>query len=309
MKNVSDALERVLHRHRSELSAALHEQSPSPQAPAPQPSAPGPASPLSPIAEARRAAGQAFYDQVHALRAEGASIGSIARRTGRDPNTVQKYLRSAQCPTRAPRRTKTGTLTVFDTHLRTWWREGCHDAKALWQELVPLGFRGTVRTVQRHVAAWPTAHPRRGHRVALGGRIDAVPLAKPPSPRQARWWLVSPPERLTTEQAEYVGRLSARCPVVAAARELATEFGRLLRAHDLGAFDRWLRGAAACELAEFRELSASLQRDLAAVTEAIRGPWSNGQTEGQVNKLKALKRQMYGRASVSLLRQRMLHAA
>jgi transposase len=113
----------------------------------------------------------------------------------------------------------------------------------------------------------------------------------------------------TARGAGYVTRLTAGCPPIAAARDLATEFGRLLRARNVAALDTWHGAAALSEQSEFRALAASLRRDGAAVTAAVREPWSNGQTEGQVNKLEMLKRQMYGRAGLALLRQRMLLAA
>ena len=83
----------------------------------------------------------------------------------------------------------------------------------------------------------------------------------------------------------------------------------MLRERDVAALDAWHGAAARSEHSEFRALAASLRRDWAAVTAAVRETWSNGQTEGQVNKLKMLKRQMYGRAGLALLRQRMLLAA
>jgi transposase len=314
LKNVGEALERVLHRHRPALTTALAESATdtTQEAPVPELPAPALAPATSTVAAARRAARQAFYDEVQALHAEGASLHAIAAQTGKSRVTVRTYLRAPNCPPRAPRRTKVGTLTMFDAHLRARWAEGCDDAKALWQELVALGFRGTARTVQRHVAGWPTTNPhrRRGHqRPAAAPGAPPLPPTKPPSPRQARWWLVLPAARLTPEQRQYVTRLVAGCPSIATARDLAAEFGRLLRARDVDAFAAWLDTAASSEHSEFRALATSLRRDEAAVTAAVREAWSNGQTEGQVNKLKMLKRQMYGRAGLDLLRQRMLLAA
>ena len=136
-----------------------------------------------------------------------------------------------------------------------------------------------------------------------------MPAPKPPSPRQARWWLVLPASRLEPTQQRYVERLTTACPALAHARALAVDFATLLRARDAAALEAWLTRAAASDHAEYRDLATSLRRDLAAITAAVRTPWSNGQTEGQVNKLKMLKRQMYGRGSVALLRTRLLAIA
>ncbi len=95
---------------------------------------------------------------------------------------------------------------------------------------------------------------------------------------------------------------------VAQARRLAHRFLGLIRRRNLEGFDRWLSQARACAVAELRRLAASLEADLCAVRAAFSSPWSSGQVEGQINRLKYLKRQMYGRAKLDLLRIRVLHS-
>jgi transposase len=120
--------------------------------------------------------------------------------------------------------------------------------------------------------------------------------------------LVLPEARLTPSQQDYVRALIQACEPLRIAQELAVEFGRLIRTPNVAALEPWLTRAEGSGLREFRDFAAGL-RDAAAVRAAIEQTWSNGQTEGQVNKLKMLKRQMYGRASVALLDQRMRAAA
>ncbi len=175
----------------------------------------------------------------------------------------------------------------------------------LWHELQTFGFRGGYRSVQRHVGRWRTEGRAPGgdpHRRSVLG-------AKTPSPRQVRWWLVLPEARLSPEQRRYVSALTTTTVAIQAAQELAREFGRVLGEHDTTALEPWLVRAGGSDLVEFRDLVPGLRRDQAAVQAAVEPTWSNGQTEGQVNRIKMLKRQMYGRASVALLRQRVLHAA
>jgi transposase len=131
----------------------------------------------------------------------------------------------------------------------------------------------------------------------------------PPSPKLARWWLVLPAARLSVEQRRVVDYLTERIPAVCTARGLAVDFAQVLRDRDVTGRTVWLDRAPASAHAEFRDLAASLRQDFAPVDAAVRGPWSNGQTEGQVTKLKMLKRQTYGRASIALLRKRLLYAA
>jgi transposase len=83
-------------------------------------------------------------------------------------------------------------------------------------------------------------------------------------------------------------------------------FRGLLKGSDPEPLDRWLSDAANSGIHGMHRFAATLRRDLAAVRNAISAPWSNGQTEGQINRLKTLKRSMYGRAGVELLRARIL---
>lgn len=124
-----------------------------------------------------------------------------------------------------------------------------------------------------------------------------------------RWWLLLPAERRTARQQAYLDRLLPGTAALQLAAELAREFGRLVRERDLAALEPWLARAEASGLAEFAACAASLRQDKAAVEAALTLPWSNGQTEGQVTRLKLVKRQMYGRAKADLLRRRVLHRA
>lgn len=301
-KNVGDALERVLHQQRAALAEAAKEsveaandrRGPTEEIAARR--EPTPAQTARPGLPR-----QTWYDEIHRLHREGVSQHVISARMGLSRVTIRKYLRAPTCPTRAPRRTKIGTLTGFDTHLRTRWEAGCRDAVVLWQELRAQGFRGTYRTVQRHVAGWRTIED-------VPTAIRAAMSAQAPSPRQARWWLTLPSERLSASQRRFVEVLVRNSDRVRSAQRLAVTFDRVLRGHNAAALDAWVIEAEASEVAEFRAFAETLRHDVQAVRGAITSPWSNGQTEGQVNKIKMLKRQMYGRASVDLLRQRLLAA-
>jgi transposase len=88
---------------------------------------------------------------------------------------------------------------------------------------------------------------------------------------------------------------------------LARHFLGLIHRRDVSGIDRWLRRAGSCPVPEMRRFAASLRADLSAVRAAFVSPWSSGQVEGQINRLKFLKRQMYGRAKLDLLRMRVLH--
>ncbi len=89
-------------------------------------------------------------------------------------------------------------------------------------------------------------------------------------------------------------------------RQLAMRFRGLVRGGSLEKLDEWLRDPSSCGICSMRRFAKTLRQDKSAVRSAVTDPWSNGQTEGQINRLKTLKRSMYGRAGIELLRARML---
>jgi transposase len=154
--------------------------------------------------------------------------------------------------------------------------------------------------VQRHVQNW---REKRRSRVPPGRQ----PPPRVLTPRQCSWLLTNPDHpHVTDEQRDRVRRLVECCPTLAAAQELALGFCRLVRERRAGELAAWLEHVAQSEVAELKAFARSLAQDQAAVEAALSLEWSNGQVEGQVNRLKFLKRQMYGRAGFDLLRARVL---
>lgn len=137
----------------------------------------------------------------------------------------------------------------------------------------------------------------------------AAAPAPVPSPRQVKWWLLGAPEELTAEQGAYVRRLLAAAPILATAQQVALEFGRLVRERDRAALSGWLQQAELSGIAELRTVAVGMRRDRMAIEAALVLPWSQGQTEGQVTRLKLVKRAMYGRGGLDLLRGRLRRGA
>ena len=136
-----------------------------------------------------------------------------------------------------------------------------------------------------------------------------TPKVRVLSPRQSMWLLVRSTKHLTDDEQAARDALCAASGAIATASRLAQSFQQMVTTRDAPALDGWLAEAKACAVAELRQFAASLQRDYAAVKAGLSEVWSNGQLEGQVNRLKLLKRQMFGRAKFDLLRTRVLHAA
>jgi transposase len=309
VKNAGDALERVLQRHRTALRQATAPSTPPAPAPADTATQADPASTPDAPLTAYQQQRQPLYLAMVELAAAGWSKAAIARQLGVSIPTVRAYLLAGGPPDLTTRGPRLGSGRPHETFLRERWQAGCHDAKALWGELREQGYRGSLRTVQRLVAPWRAPdEPRRGRRPA-GAAPPPLPPPRPPSPRRVRWWLLQAAAERTVEQEAFLTALLEGCPEVATAQALVCDFLTLLRQRDQAALDGWLARAASSEVPEVRELAAGLAQDRAAVEAALTMPWSNGQTEGHINKLKLVKRAMFGRAGFSLLRRRVLRAA
>ena len=290
----SAVVRRAARQVTEELAAAAAAAAPQPP-PAREPSAAARASQAS---FARR---QARYEEAARLRAAGASISRIAALLGADRKTVRRWLRLG----RAPLWTKPRRGSVLDEHatyLDRRWAEGCRNAARLWRELLSRGFTGRPATVR----AWATRRRKSEPQTAAGATgTRAVPWQPPSGSRVARLLMADTDARSAPERA-FVERLLAEAPKLADAVAFAKRMDRLLRRESEESLEQVLADAAGTLLAEF---AANLRRDLPAVQAALDTPWTTSPAEGQINRIKTIKRSMYGRAGFPLLRARVLNAA
>jgi transposase len=297
LRNLGDALARALDRHQHDLRAAtasVVEGMQSVQAERDVPS-----SPAVPPAADRHAIRRARFDEALALQGQGWSVRRIARALGVNRQTVQGWLRSRQLPTwrQQPRGS---SVDRHADHLRRRWDEGCRNATELWREIRQQGFRGQLRTVQRWVRQCRSADPTAA---GLGRTTVAWPT---PSRQRVAWLVVADRERLDAREQRFVDALMASSPELHHLISLAREFRTLVRQKEADRLDEWVTTARRSALAGFAE---GLARDLAAVRAALSLPWSTGPVEGQISRLKTIKRTMCGRAGFELLRHRVLEAA
>jgi transposase len=248
---------------------------------------------------------RANYEQARALHANGASVAQIARTVGISRMTVYKYLR--QGPPQRKRHSVHGrqrVLAPYEPYLLKRWEEGCRMATALWREIRAQGFAHSLTTVQRFVnqlrreGSPPADRPR-----------TALTKAHGPPPRLVATLVLRRPERRSDEQRAYLQLLTSEEPTIATAIKLAEDFLVMLRQREGERLPDWLAAAEASSIDELARFAGKLRMDQEAVQAGLTLRWSNGQTEGQVAKLKLIKRQGYGRAKVDLLRTRMLRAA
>ena len=132
------------------------------------------------------------------------------------------------------------------------------------------------------------------------------PKVKPPSPRQAAMLLARRPEKLKPDEQQLLVRLNECCPEIPILYTLTQGFSEVFHSKQSEALQKWMADARQTGLPEIGRFCDGLRRDAVAVTAAVTLPWGNGQVEGQIHRLKLVKRRMYGRAKFNLLRRRVL---
>lgn len=249
---------------------------------------------------ARHQPRQARYAEVRRLSHAGATVSAIARACELDRKTVRKWLREGG-PGTWGRPSSPGVLGPYLDQLERRWAEGARNATRLWAELVSAGFRGGRSTVR----AWATRR-RRASLDTLDPKPTVRESWKPPSVVRVARLIRADPADMHGLDRVFLNRLLAEVPALAVVHGLARGFAVLVRKEDPGTLDEWLAATAGTPLESFAQ---SLEKDLAAVQAALDTPWSTSPVEGQISRLKMIKRTMYGRAGFALLRSRVLHAA
>ena len=235
---------------------------------------------------------KAECEAIRAMVDAGLAIKEIVRRTGRSRKLVRDIVRGGGDDVFRPR---VSTLTPHLPRLEAAWSGGCRNGAALWRRLRAEGFGGSLRVVTE----WTTRHRR-------SERAEAAMIRRPPPARGIARLMLARHDRLTREESLIVATAERTVPPLVVARDLVNRFHTMLRNGTAALLPQWIADAKTSVLASF---GRGIAADLAAVTAAVSEPWSNGQTEGQITRLKLLRRQMYGRGNLDLLRARLLGAS
>jgi transposase len=247
-----------------------------------------------------------IYEAIHALSAQGAGITTIARQLGISRPTVYAYLRRGTPPTpRSPQRSGQ-VLRPYIPYLIRRWREGVTDSMQLWRELQAQGYAHSARTVCRFIT--------RLRRAAEGGQSPEAQTSpytrrQGPSARAVSCTGVCPDAKRSSEARMYIEHLTQVDRSIAQAYHLSQTFLTLVRERRGHELEAWMSETMRSGNEALARFAQSLQEDLTAVKAGLTLPWSNGPVEGQITRLKLLKRQGYGRAGFPLLRQRVMPAA
>jgi transposase len=246
------------------------------------------------------------YEAIHTLSAPGAGITTIARQLGISRPTVYAYLRQGTPPApRSPQRSGQVLRPSLPDLIRRW-REGVTDSMQLWREIQAQGYTHSARTVCRFITRL-----RRATEVGQAPEPQASPDTRPqgPSARAVSCAWVCPDAKRSSEARMYLEHLAQVDRSMAQAYHLSQAFLALVRERRGHALEAWISKTMRSGNEALARLARGLQEDLAAVKAGLTLPWSNGPVEGQITRLKLLKRQAYGRAGFPLLRQRVMPAA
>ena len=236
---------------------------------------------------------------IHALREQGKGIKTIMRELGLAKETVRRFARAATVEELLAK-PLAGRPSILDPHkpyLHKRWNEGCHSASQLFREIREHGYPGSLATVTDYLRPFRP--------------LGAAPPAAPPPPkvRHIVGWLLRHPDNLDPDEQVALKDVRARCPHLDTLAGHVAAFAEMLTSRHGHRLDTWIEAVEADELPDLHRFANGLTRDHAAVRNGLTLPHSSGPVEGAVNRIKMIKRQMYGRANLDLLRKRVLLAS
>ena len=299
LRNLAEALRKVFDKHSKRIGDVGQPNEQMSADEVPQPVKTLPANEQS---QQRRARRLARYEQVWALHRQGVSQRGIVRQLHLNRKTVAHWLRTPVFPERKARRKAVTLLDDYKSYLIQRWQSGCHNAMQLFHDIKHQGFHGSYSSVRMFLQSFRDTtqqHPSRSSTVAA---------VQPPTltPSSAVWLVLIRSERQDADDQRQINQLSDAHNELKEAIALAQRFAEMVRHREGRKLDTWLTQAKASAVGPLARFAKSLETDYHAVKAALSLPWSNGPVEGHINKLKMLKRSMFGRAKFDLLEKRLL---
>jgi transposase len=214
-------------------------------------------------------------------------------------NTYYKWINKQSLSERKPLPRRDRLIDDFTPYLKARWEGGCHSGVELFAAIKEQGFTGSYEMVNYLLRQW---------RPEVKHQKNQRPLYQP-SVNGSLWLLLKPPQNPTPEQQIYRDSLLELSPILRRASDLVISFFALVNGRDVSGFEAWQEAVTNSGIAPLCACLSGFHRDKSSIVAALTHEWSNGQVEGQVNRLKLIKRSMYGRAKLDLLRARVLPMA
>lgn len=297
--NLAEALTRFLKEHASDLRAVSVEATPvSTPAEEPQTSNSAKSSPAEEAKQTNRATRVKRFETVRRLYSEGHTKKQIAAHMGMGVSTIRQFVGAQQFPERAVRRPSPTKLSAFAAYLQERWTEGCRDGRKLLAELRERGYTGSQSSFYEVLASFRVSEKGPAPLRAAGERVSPRHVAS----------VILKRERKPEEQS-LLDRLHAHNPLLSAAATIADGFVSLIRKRTdqaEEALNTWVQEATSSSIPALASFARGLRDDWSAVVAGLSTDWSNGPVEGSVNRIKMIKREMYGRANFDLLRRKVM---
>ncbi|HEY6411500.1 MAG TPA: ISL3 family transposase [Ktedonobacteraceae bacterium] len=309
VKNLSEVLQEILGHCRAEIrqgEAPLAELEKAPEARArvlPTVAAWQQRTPthVKKVHQARQASRDDRYQQMTTLRAQGWTQREVAKRMGMSERAVRHWLKRGAAPSNERQFRRRSIFDPYAAYVLQRGQDGIHEAKQLYEEIQAQGFSGTVRIVQRFVQALRDDPEK----ITLAPATGADRF----SSKTTTWLFIRDPKQLTTTKQAELELICQRSETARKTYELTQQFMSMLRLRRGQDFETWLSAVETSHIPELYRFAQGLLKDKDAVVAGLTLSYSNGPVEAQVHKLKLVKRSMYGRAKLPLLRHRLLHAA
>lgn len=311
VRNLAEVLELFLARCRTDIRRASQARLPEdipppleavPALPAPQTWQQHPRQQMQRAYQARQAQREDRYRQIAALRAQGMKHTDIAKQAGMSERSVRTWLKQGAAPLH---RRPQGHHSIFDpyaAYVLERWQAGVHDGRQLFEEIQQRGYAGSIRVVH-------------GFLQTLRAKRRPFPTLAPPSPAEqfsahrAVWLFIRDPGELTVEEQTTLALIRQASTTAETAYGLVQDFLTMLRKRQGARLETWIDQVETSQIPELHRFVLGLLKDKDAVLAGLTQSYSNGPVEAQVHKLKLVKRSMFGRAKLPLLRQRLLNAA
>lgn len=293
LKNLREAIERLLNRTQMQPNAqggmpSRQKRTRSEQA----------------RSEGSRLRRLAQYHQVMELYKQGGSIVGIARQLGISRQTVRKCLQAKSFPEWKKAPYTKSAIDPYRPYLRERWQQGHHSTNVLWQELQARGFSGSRMMVYR----WVQLQKEAGTATPDHSSTSVKATKESIAPRKLAWLLLLDPARLDQQEQQTLSSLRQES-ILNVTYELAQQFMTMVKQRNAQPLNAWLLACQTSGISELDNFAKGLQKERSALQAALALPYSNGPIEGKINKLKYIKRAMYGRGGFPLLRQKVLKAA
>ncbi len=261
------------------------------------------------VQQARQAERTARYEHILELHTQGVKSGEMARTLGMSQRTIQRWIATGTIPYARRKRPRASLIDPYKSYLWKRWQQGCHSGAQLERELRAKGYTGSPRGIYRYLETLKAA------KLAPSKQKSAAKLASSIQPNalltlsasQATWLFFRKEEDLKPEEQETLRQLRQASPQLEVAYQLVDEFLHMVRERTGEQLDSWLNKVETSQLPAFQTFVTGVHKDKDAVLAGLTLPWSTGPVEGHVNRLKLIKRSMYGRAEFDLLKLRVLH--